>query len=72
MNVPASLSPEANLRDNLSVDLYWDARRETSATIRESASAPTCGVRRANPLRNGLNLQPAVELDSNGVGDRQT
>ena len=106
MNVPASLSPEANLRDNLSVNLYWDARRECAGRYRtlhlvrvnqdgdltvDAAADWTSELRRFNecdhqgvrkradlrrqkgqPPPNGLNLHPAVELDSNGVGDRQT
>ncbi len=97
MNVPASLSPEANLRDNLSVDLYWDARRECEGRYRtlhlvrvnqdgdltlDAAANSTSelrrfiecdhpGVRKRADLRHqkgqslpdGLNPQPAIELD---------
>jgi hypothetical protein len=70
----ASISPEANLRDDLSVDLYWDARRECEGRYRTLHLVRACyrqGVRKRADLRrqkgqslpDGLNLQPAVELD---------
>jgi hypothetical protein len=93
----ASISPEANLRDDLSVDLYWDARREcegryrtlhlvrvnqdgdltldaaadSTSELRQFCACYRQGVRKradlrrqkGQPLPDGLNLQPAVELD---------
>jgi hypothetical protein len=67
------------VRVNQDGDLTVDAAADWTSELRRFIECDHQGVRKRRLAAsegptppNRLNLQPAVELDSNGVGDRQT